>query len=66
MPEMDGEQLSQLIRSQSSQASIPVLMVTSETDQGRLAGVRQSGVSAIYDKPLTVESLRRALQRLLV
>lgn len=66
MPEMDGEQLSQLIRSQSSQASIPVLMVTSETDQGRLAGVRQSGVSAIFDKPLTVESLRGALQRLLV
>jgi two-component system chemotaxis response regulator CheY len=66
MPEMDGEQLSQLIRSQSTQPSIPVLMVTSETDQGRLAGVRHSGVSAIFDKPLTVDSLRGALQRLLV
>lgn len=66
MPEMDGQQLSQLIRSDSTQPSIPVLMVTSETDQGRLAGVRQSGVSAIFDKPLTPDSLRGALQRLLV
>ena len=66
MPEMDGEQLSQLIRSHSTQPSIPVLMVTSETDRARLAGVRHSGVSAVFDKPLTVASLRGALQRLLV
>lgn len=66
MPEMDGEQLSQLIRNQSTQPSIPVLMVTSETDQGRLAGIRQSGVSAVFDKPLSVDTLRRALQRILV
>ena len=65
MPEMDGEQLSQLIRSHSTQPSIPVLMVTSETDRARLAGIRHSGVSAIFDKPLTVASLRGALQRLL-
>jgi two-component system chemotaxis response regulator CheY len=65
MPEMDGEELSQLIRNQSTQPSIPVLMVTSETDRGRLAGIRQSGVSAIFDKPLSVDSLRRALQRVL-
>ena len=37
----------------------------SETDRARLAGIRHSGVSAIFDKPLTVASLRGALQRLL-
>jgi two-component system chemotaxis response regulator CheY len=65
MPEMDGQELVQLIRNSSSQPSIPVLMVTSERDQGRLAGIRQSGVSAVFDKPLTVNTLRSALQRVL-
>jgi len=66
MPEMDGEQLSQFIRNQSSQPSVPVLMVTSETDQSRLAGIKQSGVSAVFDKPFTVDTLRSTIQRLLV
>jgi two-component system chemotaxis response regulator CheY len=65
MPEMDGEQLSQFIRKESSQQSVPVLMVTSETDKTRLAGVEQSGVSAIFDKPFNVDTLRTTIQRLL-
>jgi two-component system chemotaxis response regulator CheY len=66
MPEMDGEELSQFIRKHSTQQSVPLLMVTSETDQGRLAGIEQSGVSAVFDKPFTVETLRSTIQRLLV
>lgn len=65
MPEVDGEQLSQFIRNQSAQQSVPVLMVTSETDRGRLAGIAQSGVSAVFDKPFTVETLRETIQRVL-
>ena len=65
MPEVDGEQLSQFIRNQSTQQSVPVLMVTSETDTGRLAGIAQSGVSAVFDKPITVETLRETIQRVL-
>ena len=66
MPEMDGEELSQFIRNQSSQQSVPVLMVTSETDHNRLAGIAQSGVSAVFDKPFTTDTLRTTIQRLLV
>jgi two-component system chemotaxis response regulator CheY len=66
MPEMDGEQLSQFIRTQSTQPGVPVLMVTSETDRSRLAGVAQSGVSAVFDKPFTVDTLRTTIQRLLI
>ena len=65
MPEMDGEQLSQFIRNSSTQQSVPVLMVTSETDRSRLAGIEQCGVSAVFDKPFTVETLRNTLERLL-
>ncbi len=65
MPEMDGEQLSRFIRDESSQPGVPVLMVTSETDKTRLAGMEQSGVSAVFDKPFTVDTLRTTIQRLL-
>jgi two-component system chemotaxis response regulator CheY len=65
MPEMDGEQLSQFIRQHSAQQSVPVLMVTSETDRNRLAGIARSGVSAIFDKPFTIDTLRSTIERVL-
>jgi two-component system chemotaxis response regulator CheY len=37
MPEMDGRELTEYIRTQSWQSSVPVLMVTSEQNMGRLA-----------------------------
>ncbi len=64
-PGMDGKPLGRLIRAGSIQPGILLLMVRSETDQSRLAGARQSGISAVFDKPLTVDRLRGALQRLL-
>jgi two-component system chemotaxis response regulator CheY len=65
MPEMDGRELSCYIRNHSTQQSVPVLMVTSETDQNRLAGIAQSGVTAVFDKPFTVETLRATIERIL-
>ena len=51
MPDMDGRELTEQIRQHSYQSSIPVLMVTSEDNDNRLAAVQQAGVSAICDKP---------------
>ena len=65
MPEMDGEALVNHIRTKSMQASVPVLMVTSEEDTVRLAAARQSGVSALSDKPFEPENIRRLITRLL-
>ena len=65
MPEVDGEQLSRFIRNESTQPGVPVLMVTSERDDSRLAAVQRSGVSALFDKPLSTGTLRQAVQRLL-
>ena len=61
MPEMDGRQLTEYIRTQSWQADVPVLMVTSEQNQGRLAAVERAGVSAICDKPFEASSIRRLI-----
>lgn len=65
MPEMDGEQLVNYIRQVSDQPEVPVLMVTSEQDQSRLAAVEQAGVSALLDKPFEVETVRELCRRLL-
>ena len=61
MPEMDGRELTEFIRTQSWQAEVPVLMVTSEQNQGRLAAVERAGVSAICDKPFEAASIRRLI-----
>ncbi|MFC1602848.1 response regulator [Pseudomonadota bacterium] len=66
MPEVDGQELVRYVRNESSQSSIPIIMVTSETDQSRLTAVRQSGVSAICDKPFETNSVLSLLQQLMV
>ena len=53
------------LKTMGTAKSVPALAALPETDRARLAGIRHSGVSAIFDKPLTVASLRGALQRLL-
>jgi two-component system chemotaxis response regulator CheY len=65
MPEMDGKQLVEHIRGKSNQTSIPVLMVSSESDDNRLAAVQQAGVSAICDKPFETETVRELLLKML-
>ncbi|RMG30876.1 MAG: response regulator [Gammaproteobacteria bacterium] len=65
MPEMDGEALVRFIRERSSQRSVPVILVTSEQDSGRLSAVQQAGVSAICDKPFEPAVVRDMICRVL-
>ncbi|PVV06484.1 MAG: two-component system response regulator [gamma proteobacterium symbiont of Ctena orbiculata] len=65
MPEMNGQELIDYIRTQSGQPGLPVLMVTSESNENRLAAVQKSGVSAICDKPFTTETIQNFLQQIL-
>lgn len=65
MPEMDGEQLINYIRNESSQGGVPILMVTSASDRSRIAAWNQSGVAAVFDKPFDVETLRRIVEQTL-
>lgn len=65
MPEMDGRALIAHIRDHSWQKSVPVMMVTSETDQGRLAAVESLGVVGMCDKPLEPRVVRSLIKRLL-
>ena len=65
MPEMDGKELVEFIRGKSWQSSVPVLMVSSERDQNRLAAVEQAGVSAVCDKPFEPALVKRLLEKML-
>lgn len=65
MPEMDGRELVEFIRGKSWQSSVPVLMVSSERDQNRLAAVKQAGVSAVFDKPFEPALVKRLLEKML-
>lgn len=65
MPEMDGKELVEYIRNWSTQSTVPVLMVSSEKDESRLASVQQAGVSAICDKPFEPQGLKRLLTNII-
>lgn len=65
MPEMDGRELSAFIREQSTQRSVPIIMITSEQDESRLSAVQHAGVSAICDKPFEPQNVRQLIQQLL-
>lgn len=64
MPNMDGGELVDQIRRNSAQSGIPILMVTSESNENRLASVQQSGVSAICDKPFEPNTVKQLLEQL--
>ncbi|MDX8125657.1 response regulator [Methylomonas sp. EFPC1] len=65
MPQMDGLQLVDHIRNHSERGSVPILMVTSEQNESRLAAIEKSEVSAILDKPFEATSIKRLLINLL-
>ncbi len=65
MPEMDGKEFVEHVREESEQASVPILMISSEQDASRLAGVQQAGVSAMCDKPFDAASIKQLIENIL-
>ncbi|GAB4264091.1 MAG: response regulator [Methylomicrobium sp.] len=65
MPEMDGQELIEIIRTRTENSSIPILMVTSESNQATLNEIRHAGVSAICDKPFEPQNIKELVYCLL-
>ncbi len=65
MPEVDGRALSKYVREQSQQSHVPILMVTSESNDTHLANIEQDGVNALCDKPFEPQYVKQILYRLL-
>ncbi|MFK5947745.1 MAG: response regulator [Methylococcales bacterium] len=65
MPEMDGRELVEYIRTEMKNPFIPILMVTSEENETRLSNIQQAGVSGICDKPFEPQTVKEMLFRVL-
>jgi serine/threonine protein kinase/DNA-binding response OmpR family regulator len=64
MPYMDGRGLVGYLKQNPATASIPIIMVTSEQDPGKLAAVRQLGVTAVCDKSFAPEVVQKIIDQL--
>jgi len=64
MPNLDGLGLVDYIKTKSIQCSVPIIMVSSMSEDERLAGVLDSGVTAVFDKPFEIDSMRRVVKQL--
>ena len=60
MPEMNGQELAEYLHG-SEFSHLPVLMVTSESNDARLSAIRQAGVCALFDKTIDPASLKNTL-----
>ncbi|MFK8024018.1 MAG: PleD family two-component system response regulator [Ilumatobacter sp.] len=62
MPVMDGAELAKTLRRSEEFASIPVLMISSESDPRRVAKALLSGVDEYLFKPVDVSMIRERLE----
>jgi len=65
MPEMDGEELLLQIRQDPAFSSIPVLVVSTDQSETRLAKMLASGANGYIPKPFAPAALSEQLNRLL-
>jgi two-component system chemotaxis response regulator CheY len=64
MPYLDGRGLVNYLKQNASTASIPIVLVTTEQDEGKLEAMRQLGVTAICDKSLPAEVIKKIIGQL--
>ena len=65
MPEVDGKELTKYIRNESEQSHLPILMVTSESNDTHLANILTEGVTAMCDKPFEPQNVKKILYKIL-
>jgi CheY-like chemotaxis protein len=64
MPRMDGLELVRILKGHDQLKKIPVLMVTSHSEQNKMREALSAGVDGYLMKPFTEAMLRRSLQTL--
>jgi two-component system chemotaxis response regulator CheY len=63
MPHMDGRGLVGYLKQNPSTATIPIIMVTTEDDAGKLEAVRRLGVAAVCGKSVPAEVVRQVIEQ---
>lgn len=65
MPEVNGKELTRYIRNESGQSHLPILMVTSESNDTHLSNILTEGVTAMCDKPFEPQNVKQILYKIL-
>lgn len=65
MPEMGGIELTSNIRSNSAWSKLPVVIVSSESMEKRIAILQAQGISGYIHKPFTPEQIRNVIEQVL-
>jgi two-component system chemotaxis response regulator CheY len=61
MPEMTGMQVAAAARAEPAVAGVPIVIVSSESMESRIAQLRAQGVRGYIKKPFTPEQIRRVV-----
>ncbi|WP_028469951.1 response regulator [Neptunomonas japonica] len=64
MPNIDGREMVEYIRTHGEQTTIPIMMVTSEQNKSQLAAIQNAGVSALCAKPLSYDTMKNTIEQL--
>ena len=62
VPRLDGLELCRLLRSDPDTQHIPILVVTSDAEQRRIAAAEEAGADRVLIKPCLPDELARAIQ----
>src|SRR5882672_1827323 len=65
LPRMDGYQLIKVLRSQPKRVSLPILVISGDSDPGIPARVAGLGANAYFSKPYSPSAVRNKLKQLL-
>jgi two-component system chemotaxis response regulator CheY len=65
MPDMNGDELVRRMRATDLLKSIPVVIVSTDCSERRMAEMTAAGVQAYLTKPVTPEDLKATVERLL-
>jgi CheY-like chemotaxis protein len=65
LPTMDGYELIEWVRGRSSQAALPIVVTSGDSDPGNSERLRLLGADAYFVKPYSPAAVRRTLEKLL-
>lgn len=65
MPQMDGASFLKEVRAKPEYASLPIVVVSSDTESGQVEELKRLGATTYITKPFRVENLRQALESIL-
>ena len=63
MPIMNGEEMIDQIRNSREMADLPIIVVSTESNIGRVERIRQKNVEFVH-KPFTPETLRKVIEQM--